>query len=153
MLNRVGKALRIISDEDKKGIAVILDGPTLLDEFQLSKFKSLKKSLNQIGTIRSGKVITDRQITQKESNILQNQGFQEEIVGSDVDIHITIRALELLANKSIDVVAIGTSDSNLFPVLSRIKKNKNLAVILWEKDLTPAIESLADYILYLDYLR
>ena len=153
MLNRVGKALRIISDEDKKGIAVVLDGPTLLEDFQLTKLKSLKKSLSQIGAIRFGKVVTDRQISQKESTILQNHGFQEEIVGSDVDIHLTIRALELLANRSIDIIAIGTSDPNLFPVLSRIKKNKSLAVIIWEKDITPAIESLADYILYLDYLK
>ena len=153
MLNRVGKALRIISDEDKKRIGIVLDGPTILTDFKLSKLKSLKKSLNQIGTVRYGKIITDKQISQKDSDILREQGFIEEIVGSDVDIHLTLRALELLKEESIDIIAIGTNDQNLYPVLSKIKQTKNLAVISWENDVTPAIESLADYILYLDYLK
>ena len=120
---------------------------------KLAKLKSLKKSLSQIGTVRYGKIITDKQITQKDSDILREQGFIEEIVGSDVDIHITLRALELLNEEAIDVVAVGSSDQNLYPVLSRIKQTKSLAVISWENDVTPAIESLADYIIYLDYLK
>ena len=153
MLNRVGKALRIISDDDKKKIGVIIDGPTILPEFSFTKFKSLKKSLNQVGIVRSGKIITDTQISHKDSDLLKAQGFHEEIVGSDVDIHLSIRALELMNNEGIDIVAIGTADTNLFPVLSRIKRNKSLAVITWEKDVTPAIESIADIILTLDHLK
>lgn len=153
MLNRVGKALRIISDDDKKKIALIIDGSTVFEDFQLSKLKALKKALNQIGTVRFGRIITDRQISQKDSDILKEQGFQEEVVGSDVDIHITIKALEFVADKTIDIIGIGTNDSNLFPVLSRIKRDKSLIVITWEKDVTQAVESLADYILYLDYLK
>ena len=153
MLNRVGKALRIISDDEKKRVGVVIDGPTILPDFSLGKFKSLKKSLNQIGIVRTGKVITDNQITQKDSDLLKAQGFHEEIVGSDVDIHVTIRSLEMMANNNIDVVAIATSDLNLFPVMSRIKRNKSLAVITWERDITPAIESIADFIITLDLLK
>jgi len=153
MLNRVGKALRIISDDDKRRVGVVIDGPTILPDFSLAKFKSLKKSLNQIGIVRTGKVITDNQITLKDSDLLRAQGFNEEIVGSDVDIHVSIRSLEMMANENIDVVAIATSDPNLFPVMSRIKRNKSLAVLTWERDITPAIESIADFIITLDLLK
>ncbi len=153
VLNRVGKALRIISDEDRKKIAVVIDGPTILPDFSLSKLKSLKKLLDKIGIVRTGKIITDTQISQRDSDLLKAQGFHEEIVGSDVDIHVSIRALEMMNNEGIDIVAIGTADTNLFPILSQIKHKKSLAVITWEKDITPAIESTADMILTLDLLK
>ena len=153
VLNRVGKALRIISDEDKKKIAVVIDGPTILPDFPFSKMKSLRKSLNQIGIVRTGKIITDTQISQKDSELLKAQGFSEEIVGSDVDIHVSIRALEMMNNEGIDIVAVGTADTNLFPILSQIKHKKSLIVIIWEKDITQAIESIADIILTLDLLK
>ena len=104
VLNRVGKALRIISDEDRKKIAVVIDGPTILPDFSLAKLKSLKKSLNQVGIVRTGKIITDTQISQRDSDLLKAQGFHEEIVGSDVDIHVSIRALEMMNNEGIDIV-------------------------------------------------
>ncbi|MFW9922809.1 MAG: NYN domain-containing protein [Candidatus Thorarchaeota archaeon] len=153
MLNKVGKALRIISDDTKKKIAVVLDGTTISEDFEFSRFKTLKKSFNQIGSVRTGKIILDRQITMKDSEILRGQGFQEEIVGSDVDIHVTLRAMEFLASPNVDMIAIGTSDMNLVPLLYRIKKEKQLVIVTWEKDITPTIESIADYILYLDYLK
>ncbi len=153
VLNRVGKALRIISDEDRKKIAVVIDGPTILPDFSLSNLKSLKKLLDKVGIVRTGKIITDTQISQRDSDILKAQGFHEEIVGSDVDIHVSIRALEMMNNEAIDIVAVGTADTNLFPILSQIKHKKSLAVITWEKDITPAIESIADMILTLDLLN
>ncbi|MHA1557647.1 MAG: hypothetical protein ACTSPM_12025 [Candidatus Heimdallarchaeota archaeon] len=153
VLNRVGKALRIISDEERKKIAVVIDGPTILQDFSLSRLKSLKKLLDKIGIVRTGKIITDTQISQRDSDLLKAQGFHEEIVGSDVDIHVSIRALEMMNNEGIDIVAIGTADTNLFPILSKIKHKKSLAVITWEKDITPAIESAADMILTLDLLK
>ncbi|MHA1219108.1 MAG: hypothetical protein ACTSO5_10610 [Candidatus Heimdallarchaeaceae archaeon] len=153
VLNRVGKALRIISDEERKKIAVVIDGPTILQDFSLSRLKSLKKLLDKIGIVRTGKIITDTQISQRDSDLLKAQGFHEEIVGSDVDIHVSIRALEMMNNEGIDIVAIGTADTNLFPILSQIKHKKSLAVITWEKDITPAIESAADMILTLDLLK
>ncbi|NHJ38734.1 MAG: hypothetical protein FK731_01785 [Asgard group archaeon] len=152
MLGKVGKALRIISDDEKDKIAIIFDLPTLLPDFNLSNLKLLKKALSDIGSIRSGKLITDKQISQKESEIIKAQGFQEEIVGSDVDIHVTLQALEFLKSDSIETIGIGTTDANLFPVFSRIKQDKKLLIISWKKDITPSMESIADYILYLDYL-
>ena len=126
VLNRVGKALRIISDEDRKKIAVVIDGPTILPDFSLAKLKSLKKALNQVGIVRTGKIITDTQISQRDSDLLKAHGFHEEIVGSDVDIHVSIRALEMMNNEGIDVIAVGTADTNLFPILSQIKHRKSI---------------------------
>ena len=153
MLSKVGKALRIISDEDKKSIAIVIDGPTILPDFEIHKLSVLNEALKEIGTTRTGKVISDRQISQKESNLLNDQGFHEEIVGSDVDIHLTISILEYMNSKGIDIIGIGTTDSNLFPVYTRVKKEKKLLIISWKDNVTQAMESIADYILYLDYLK
>jgi uncharacterized protein (TIGR00288 family) len=153
MLNKVGKALRIVSDDTKKKIGIIVDGPTILADYDLRNLQKIKEALKKVGTVRFGKIITDKQISQKESEIIHSQGFTEEIVGSEVDIHVALLALELLASKSIDIIAIATTDPILFPVLARIKRNKNLAIIAWEKDITPAMESIADYILSLDLLE
>ena len=153
MLSKMGKALRIISDEDKKNIAIILDGSTILPDFEIHKMCILKDALSEIGTIRTGKVIFDKQITQKESNLLNDQGFQEEIVGSDVDIHLAISILEYMNSQTIDIIGIGTTNPNLYPVFIRIKKEKKLLLISWKEDVTQAMESIADYILYLDYLK
>jgi uncharacterized protein (TIGR00288 family) len=153
MLSKVGKALRIISDEDKKKIAIVFDGPTIFPKFQLRKLDNLKGALKEIGIVRSGKIITDKQKTLDESEIINSQGFQEEIVGSEVDIHVAIRALEFMNTKNIDIIAIATTDTNFFPIFQRIKQEKQLVIISWKEFVTPAIESIADYILYLDYIE
>jgi len=152
MLNRVGKALRIITDEDKKKIAIIIDGPTILPSFNLAKLKLLKESLKELGITRAGKIVTDKQLSQNESELINSFGFHEEIVGSDVDIHVAINALEYMNSNTIDIIGIATTDQNLFPVFSRIKQNKQLLIITWQKDITPSMEALADFILELDYI-
>ena len=152
LLKQVGKALRIISDDDKKKIAIIIDGQTILPDFQITKLKDLKEALKEIGTTRAGKIISNRQVSQDDSDIIKSQGFQEEIVGSDVDIHLSLMALDYMNSKSIDIVGIGTTDSNLYPIFSRIKQDKELLIISWKKNITSAMESIADYILYIDYL-
>ena len=151
MLRNVGKALRIISDDNKEKIAIIIDEPTVSQYFQLANLEKMKKALMQIGTIRIGKVITDKRLTEEESALINAVGFQEEIVGSDVDIHVTLNLLNLLHSKSTDIIGVATTDPNLFPVFSRIKKEKKLLIITYKKNITPAIESIADYILELDY--
>jgi uncharacterized protein (TIGR00288 family) len=152
MLSRVGKALRIVSEDDKEKIAIVFDLPTLIQDFNLSNLKLIKKALLDIGSIRAGKLITDKQLTEKESDIIKAQGFNEEIVGSDVDIHVSLEVLEFLNSDTFDIIGIGTTDPNLFPVFARVKQEKKLLIISWKKDITPAMESIADYILYLDYL-
>ncbi|TFF85009.1 hypothetical protein EU523_00665 [Candidatus Heimdallarchaeota archaeon] len=151
-MKQVGKALRIISSDEEKGIGVVIDAPTLLPDFHLDILEKLRATLEKLGTIRLGKIITDRQVTKDESNIIRNQGFHEEIVSSDVDIHVTIRSLELTQEKGLDILAIGTTDQALYPVFAQLKMVKKLALISWQKDVTPAMESIVDYIIYLDYL-
>ena len=153
MLRQVGKALRIISDDEKKKIAIIFDGPTIFPKFDVAKLNNLKEALKEIGSVRSGKIITDKQKAMNESDAINSQGFQEEIVGSEVDIHVAIRSLEFMNAKNIDIVAVATTDTNLFPIFQRIKQQKQLVVISWKEFITPAIESVADYILYLDYIE
>jgi len=153
MLSRVGKALRIITDDDKKKIAIIIDGPTILPDFDLRKLKVLTDSLTEIGITRAGIIITDRQLSQDESELINSFGFQEEIVGSDVDIHVAINALEYLNSNSIDIIGIGTTDPGLFPIFAKIKQNKQLLIISWQKNVTPAMEAIADFVLDLEYLE
>ncbi|MHA1220352.1 MAG: hypothetical protein ACTSQB_01320 [Candidatus Heimdallarchaeota archaeon] len=152
MLKSVGKALRIISDDTKDKIALIFDVPTLFPGFQLDKLNLLKEALSEIGTTRTGKFVTDRQLSKEDSQLVNDHGFEEEIVASDVDIHVTLNSLEYANSKSFDIVGIATTDSNLFPVFSKIKKSKKLLIITWKKNLTPAMEAVADYILDLDYI-
>ncbi|NHJ48462.1 MAG: hypothetical protein FK733_11820 [Asgard group archaeon] len=152
MISRVGKALRIISDDEKDKIALVIDTPSLMPDFKLTDLELLKKHLGDLGTIRAGKLISDKQFTQNESDLINSQGFREEIVGSDVDIHVSLNALEYLGNDSISIIGIGTSNYDLFPVFSRIKQDKKLLIISWKDDITSSMESIADYILYLDYL-
>ena len=153
MLNRVGKALRIITDDNKKKIAIIIDGPTILPDFDLRKLKVITDSLMEIGVTRAGKIITDKQLSHDESELINSFGFHEEIVGSDVDIHVAINAMEYMNSNSIDIIGIGTTDPSLFPIFSRIKQNKQLLIISWQKNVTPAMEAIADFVLDLDYLE
>lgn len=153
MLNRVGKALRIITDDEKKKIAIIIDGPTILPDFDLRKLHIITDSLTEIGVTRAGKIVTDKQLTQEESELINSFGFHEEIVGSDVDIHVAINALEYLNSNSIDIIGIGTTNPSLFPIFSRIKQSKQLLIISWQKNVTPAVEAIADFVLELDYLE
>ncbi|MBK5112386.1 MAG: hypothetical protein KGD59_12280 [Candidatus Heimdallarchaeota archaeon] len=153
MLSRVGKALRIITDDEKKKIAIIIDGPTILPDFDLNKLNIIKESLIEIGVTKAGIIITDKQLSQNESELINSFGFHEEIVGSDVDIHVAINALEYMNSNAIDIIGIGTTDPGLFPIFSRIKQNKQLLIITWQKNLTPAMESIADFVLELDYLE
>jgi uncharacterized protein (TIGR00288 family) len=153
MISRVGKALRIISDDEKEKIALVIDTPSLMPDFRLTDLELLKKALTDLGTIRAGKLINDKQFTQKESELINSQGFREEIVGSDVDIHVSLNALEFLGNETINIIGIGTANQDLYPVFSRVKQDKKLLIISWKDDITPSMESIADFILYLDYLE
>lgn len=153
MLRNVGKALRIISDDEKDKIAIIFDGPTIIHKLNLDKLKFLKEALKKIGSTRAGKFITDKPLTQKDSQLISSNGFLEEIVGSNVDLHVTLSLLSFLDNKNIDVIGVATTDVNLFPVYSRIKKSKKLLIITYKENITPMIESIADYILELDYFN
>jgi uncharacterized protein (TIGR00288 family) len=153
MMSRVGKALRIISDDDKEKIALIIDSSTLLPDFQLKKLELLKKALEELGTIRSGKLISNIQFTRAESELIKAQGFNEEVVGSDVDIHVTLSALEFMGNELINIIGIGTTNPDLFPVFARIKEEKKLLIVSWKDEITPSMESIADFLLYLDYLE
>ena len=152
MLTKVGKALRIISDEKKEKIALLLDGASLLPNFQITNLKKLKDTLSEIGTTKVGIFFIDQTLTEKESIAITAQGFREEIVGSDIDMHITVNSLEFMNNKLIDIIGIASTNPILFPVFSRIKQEKKLLIITWKKDVSSAIESIADYILYLDFL-
>ncbi|MEA2071750.1 MAG: hypothetical protein U9O98_10735 [Asgard group archaeon] len=153
MFNRIGKALRIVSDEKKKKIAVIIDGPSLIPNFELENLKKLKNALNQIGVVKIGKIISNRQLTKDELNKIHSQGFQQEIVTSDIPLYVTLRAMEILPSEVYDIIAIGTTDPIFFPLFSRIKKEKNVALISWKEKITESMESMADYIIYLDLLE
>ena len=71
--------------------------------------------------------------------------------GEDVkDIYLALETLAAVYNEQIDVLAIGTERSEIFPVLSATKEGgKRVVVIGRENRISGAMQSVADEVIYL----
>ncbi len=137
--------------KDRKGIALLVDGPNMLrKEFQID-LEVVREILKRYGDIKVGKVFLNQYASDKLVEAIENQGF-EPIVGSgDVDVRLAVDAMELVFNEHINTIAIVTRDADFKPVLSKASAyGKETIVFGAEPGLSIALRNVADYVIVFD---
>jgi uncharacterized protein (TIGR00288 family) len=111
----------------------------------LTQFRPL---LEKIGDIKIAKVILLQQQALEVSNEISQEGFTPIIVHTDLDIHFSLEAMELIYNEKIEVLALATENEKLLPLFSRAKElGKEVVLLLTTKEVCRGLQNAADSVL------
>ncbi len=118
-------------------IALLIDGPNLLrKEFSIDLNKFRTKTMEH-GRIVVARVFLNQFAPVKLVEAVANQGF-EPVIGmggtkedqTDVDVYLSVAAMDAVYNKNIDVIALGTRDADFLPVVQRAKEMGKKVIIM-----------------------
>lgn len=133
------------SQEDKKNLGLLVDGPNMLRKEFCSDLEFVKNLLFDRGNLKVGKVLLNQYASDKLIEAVVNQGFSPMIVAGDVDVQLAVEAFELIHNPNIDVVAIMTRNADFLPLINIAKENgKETLVIGAEPGFSIALQNSAD---------
>ncbi len=152
VLRKFGRVLRVSKEGEGISIALIIDSD-LVQETHPDQISEILDAIKELGNIRIAKMLLMQDANSKH---LVEQATLHGITsvfapGEDVkDIYLTLETLEAVYNEQIDVLAIGTERSEIFPVLSATKEGgKRVVVIGRENRISGAMQSVADEVIYL----
>jgi uncharacterized protein (TIGR00288 family) len=150
-LDKLKSTLFKEKSKDRKGIALLVDGPNMLrKEFQID-LEVVRDILKRYGDIKVGKVFLNQYASDKLVEAIENQGFEPIIGSGDVDVRLAVDAMELVFNQNIDTIAIVTRDADFKPVLSKANMyGKETIVFGAEPGLSIALKNVADYVIVFD---
>lgn len=136
---------------NKKNIAVFVDGPNMLRKELNIDLRQIKDILKEYGNIRIGKVFLNQFAPTKLSEAVVNQGFQVETSVGDVDVMMAVDATYTAFNKNIDIICMVTRDSDFIPAIQKAKSlGKETIAILVDESSAAALKNTVDYIIILN---
>ncbi len=118
-------------------IALLIDGPNLLrKEFSIDLNKFRLKTMAH-GRIVVARVFLNQFAPVKLVEAVANQGV-EPVIGmggtkedqTDVDVYLSVAAMDAVYNKNIDLIALGTRDADFLPVVQRAKEMGKKVIIM-----------------------
>lgn len=134
----------------EKRIAVFVDGPNMIRKELGVDLEGIKKRLHKFGRLKVAKVFLDQYASDKLIEAVTNQGFDVEIIPSDVDVALAVKAIEACFSHSIDAIAIVSRDSDFKPVIMKAKElGKETIVVGTEPDFSSALRNSADVVINL----
>ncbi|MCX6767936.1 MAG: TIGR00288 family NYN domain-containing protein [Candidatus Micrarchaeota archaeon] len=146
--NVVERIKEIVGKRREKSIACFVDGPNMLRKELGVDLDKVKKKLQKIGRLTVAKVFLDQYASDKLIEAVTNQGFEAQIVPSDVDVALAIEAMQSVFNEHVDAIAIVSRDSDFKPLLMRAKeKGKETIVVGTEPDFSAALKNTADIVI------
>lgn len=146
-------------DRLKKGLgerpklAFYVDGPNMIRrEFSID-LRDLKRRVEKYGRIIVGKVFLNQFASEKLIEAVSNEGFETVIAlgdpeqKTDVDVAITVHAMEAVYNPEIQVIALATRDADFLALIQKIKEKGKIAVLVSvEPGLAVSLRHAADYV-------
>ncbi len=153
-LSKIQKIKAILSkrkQENRKRIAVLVDGPNMLrKEFNLN-LSEIREILSEYGDIKVAKVFLNQYATDKLVEAVENQGFEPVITSGDVDVRMAVEAMDLIYNDVIDVLALVTRDADFKAVLKKaMELGKETIIIGAEPGFSTALKNSADIAIVLN---
>jgi uncharacterized protein (TIGR00288 family) len=134
--------------KEEKSIACFVDGPNMLRKELGVDLDSVKKRLQKHGKLKVAKVFLDQYASDKLIEAVTNQGFEAQIVPSDVDVALAVDAMQSVFNEHVDTIAVVSRDSDFKPLLMRAKeKGKETIVVGTEPDFSTALKNTADVVI------
>ena len=108
----------------------------------------LRPLLKEIGNIKIAKVLLLQQHAFDISNEISQEGFTPIIVHTDLDIHFSLEAMELIYNEKIEVLALATENEKLLPLFNRAKElGKEVILLLTTSKVSRGLQNAADSVL------
>ncbi len=139
----------------EKNIAVFVDGPNMLRKEFDTDLDKIRKKLEEHGRVAQSIVFLNQYAPNKLVEAVTNQGF-EPIIGmggtkndqTDVDVYMSVEAIEAVHNKNIDIIAIATRDADFLPVVQTAKRHgKKVIVIGQNPGFSKGLQRAADFVI------
>lgn len=138
---------------EKPKVAFFVDGPNMIrKEFNLD-LKDLRKRVEKYGRIVIGKVFLNQFASEKLIEAVANEGFESVMAlgdpeqKTDVDVAITVHAMEAVESPEIGVIALATRDADFLPLIQKIKESGKIALLVTvESGLAVSLRHASDYV-------
>ncbi|MEM5814564.1 MAG: NYN domain-containing protein [Candidatus Aenigmatarchaeota archaeon] len=125
-----------LAEESRPRVAVFVDGPNMIrKEFSLD-LRALRQRVEKYGRIVVGKVFLNQFASEKLIEAVANEGF-EVIVAlgdpeqkTDVDVTVTVHAMEAIYDSNIQVVALASRDADFLPLIQKAKEKGKVTVLI-----------------------
>jgi len=138
---------------EKPKLAFFVDGPNMIrKEFNLD-LKDLRKRVGKYGRIIIGKVFLNQFASEKLIEAVANEGFETIIalgdpeLKTDVDVSITVHAMEAIYNPDIEVIALASRDADFLPLIQKAKEHGKITVLVTiESGLAVSLRHASDFV-------
>jgi uncharacterized protein (TIGR00288 family) len=146
----VGRVLRRKKDVKKEKLGLLIDGSNLLVENIREDLEKIDETIATIGDLRIAKVILDQQLPDTYIDKILKKGYLPIVVPGDIDVYMSIEAMDLIYSDELQMVAFWTSDINFLPIIIKAKElGKDTAVLGRKEGFSETLENAVDYILIL----
>jgi uncharacterized protein (TIGR00288 family) len=136
------------SKKDEKNIALFIDGPNVIRRDVNVDLVGVRKSVAKYGKIKVAKVFLNQFASDKLIEAMTNQGFEPVITTGDVDVPMSVAAMEQVFNPAVHTIALMTRDIDFLPVLVKAKElGRETIVIGAEPGFSVALKNTADVVI------
>ncbi len=139
--------------EQKPRVGLFVDGPNMIrKEFNLD-LKDLRARVEKYGRIVIGKVFLNQFASEKLIEAVANEGFEVMIAlgdpeqKTDVDVAVTVHAMEAIYDNSIDVIALASRDADFLSLIQKAKeRGKKTVLIAGASGLATSLKNASDFV-------
>ena len=89
-----------------KNIGLLVDGPNMLRKEFDCNLDTVKDLITEHGNLKVGKIFINHYASDKLIEAVVNQGFSPMIVSGETDVHMAIKAYELIHNPNIAIITM-----------------------------------------------
>jgi uncharacterized protein (TIGR00288 family) len=138
---------------ERPKVAFFIDGPNMIrKEFNID-LRELRKRVEKYGRIVIGKVFLNQFASEKLIEAVANEGFESVIAlgdpeqKTDIDVAVTVHAMEAVQNPEIAVIALATRDADFLPLIQKIKEKGKIALLVTvEPGLAVSLRHASDHV-------
>jgi uncharacterized LabA/DUF88 family protein len=123
-------------------IALFVDGR--MAKNNLTNIIRLRNELDNLGSIRVSTLFFDHQIDSAEIINYKNAGYKIEIIPKYITLKLAMESIDTALKKMVDTIIIGSDDEEVFQVVSNIKENHTIFVVVSNAQINPSLTKIAD---------
>ena len=141
MSDRLASIISLIIGSQTR-IALFVDGR--MAKNNLNNITRLRNELDKLGSIRVSTLFFDHQIDSSEISDYKNAGYKVEIIPNYITIKLAMESIDTALKNMVDTIIIGSDDEEVFQVVSKIKENHTIFVVVSNPEINPSLAKIAD---------
>ncbi|MFX1576032.1 MAG: NYN domain-containing protein [Promethearchaeota archaeon] len=149
---RIRSLVRLVTRLRRSGrVAFLIDGPNVLRREFAIRLDDLKDQIGALGKIGVAKVYLNERASTKLLEAISNSGFTPVVTTSDVHLHMTIDAMDLILGDSAKLLVIFSRHARTAPILRRAREHGLETIAIgFEPGFSVAVQNAADQVLRID---